>query len=82
MVKTILYIFLCSLQLAAYSRFMKKTTPNIVLLIFFCAFLVCGELKAQVPPPPAPGLPIDGGLMLLLISGVVLGVSKIKGGQN
>ena len=65
---------------------MKKITPNIVFLIFFCAFFVCGELNAQVtpgdPPPPPPGTPIDGGLILLFISGVVLGVSKIQGRKD
>ena len=79
MVNTNNVYFLCSLQLASYSRFMKKVDPNIVLIIFFCAFFVGGELNAQ---PPAPGLPIDGGLMLLFIAGFVLGVSKIKDGQN
>ena len=65
---------------------MKKITLNIVFLIFFCAFFVCGELIAQgtpgnTPPPPV-GLPIDGGLILLFISGVVLGVSKIQGRKD
>lgn len=29
-------------------------------------------------PPPGPGLPIDGGLSLLLASGVVYGIYAIK----
>lgn len=30
------------------------------------------------PPPPQPGLPIDGGIWLLLISGLIYGVYKIR----
>lgn len=30
------------------------------------------------PPPPPPGLPIDGGLLFLFISGIILGVKKLK----
>jgi len=29
-------------------------------------------------PPPPPGLPIDGGLSLLLISGVAYGIFELK----
>ncbi|MDF1517565.1 MAG: hypothetical protein P1P79_06435 [Lutibacter sp.] len=29
-------------------------------------------------PPPPPGLPIDGGLSLLLASGVVYGIYSLK----
>ena len=30
------------------------------------------------PPPPQPGLPIDGGLSYLFIAGIAYGVYKIK----
>ncbi|MDT0553169.1 PID-CTERM protein-sorting domain-containing protein [Urechidicola vernalis] len=45
-------------------------------------FLVwSAEMFAQGPPPPPPppvGLPIDGGLIFLLVSGLLFGVSKIR----
>ena len=63
---------------------MKKITSYIVLLIFISAFLTSGELYAGSPsgpdtPPPPVGLPIDGGVFLLLISGLLMGVFNIKG---
>lgn len=33
---------------------------------------------ANAPVPPPPGLPIDGGLSLLLASGVVYGIYALK----
>jgi len=30
------------------------------------------------PPPPPPGLPIDGGLSLLLVSGVAYGIYTLN----
>tara|TARA_B110000208_G_scaffold132743_1_gene160761 strand:+ start:171 stop:293 length:123 start_codon:yes stop_codon:yes gene_type:complete len=30
------------------------------------------------PPPPPPGLPIEVGLLFLLIAGIVYGVKKLK----
>jgi len=34
--------------------------------------------NAGGPPPPPPGLPIDGGLSLLLVSGVAYGIYELK----
>ena len=31
-----------------------------------------------IPPPPPPGLPIDGGLWMLLVGGICYGIKKIK----
>jgi len=46
---------------------------------FFLLLLFPLILIAQGPPPPTPpGLPIDGGLLFLLIAGVAYGVKKIK----
>lgn len=47
--------------------------------------LVCSLAYANDPPnpsgndaPPGPGLPIDGGLTYLLISGIAYGVYELK----
>jgi hypothetical protein len=46
---------------------------------FFLLLLFPLIMIAQGPPPPTPpGLPIDGGLLFLLIAGVAYGVKKIK----
>jgi hypothetical protein len=29
-------------------------------------------------PPPPPGAPIDGGILLLFVTGVIYGVKKLK----
>jgi len=34
------------------------------------------------PPPPQPGLPIDGGLLILLLVGVLFGVYIIYKSQQ
>ena len=54
----------------------KKTVTSIlfVLISFVCS--------AQMPPPPQPppgpvGLPIDSGLVVLLLAGIVFGIYKI-----
>ncbi len=47
---------------------------------FFLLLLFPLIMIAQGPPPPPtpPGLPIDGGLLFLLIAGAAYGVKKIK----
>ncbi|WP_341221608.1 PID-CTERM protein-sorting domain-containing protein [Polaribacter atrinae] len=37
-----------------------------------------GPPPAPAGPPPPPGLPIDGGLLFLVISGIIYGVKKVK----
>jgi len=64
----------------------------ITLIMFIALFLVSSNVMTQgnptpcpdgsAPPcgnpPPPPGLPIDGGLGLLLVLGVGYGIKKIK----
>ncbi|WP_372766293.1 PID-CTERM protein-sorting domain-containing protein [Lutibacter sp.] len=67
---------------------MKKKRINIFLLSFcFMLISVVAYSKkppyppknaAAGPPPPPPGLPIDGGLSLLLVSGVAYGIYELK----
>ncbi|WP_457617330.1 PID-CTERM protein-sorting domain-containing protein [Lutibacter sp.] len=52
-------------------------------LLSFLLVLSCAVTFAQITPPPPgppppPGLPIDGGLVYLLLSGIAFGVFKIK----
>ena len=52
----------------------------------FCLILACSAIFAQkrgdvpVPGTPVepPGLPIDGGISLLLISGVAFGIYELR----
>ena len=54
----------------------KKILVTLSLVLFF----VCAISGQIVPPPipPPPGLPIDGGLLFLLASGLFYGIRKIK----
>ena len=57
--------------------------PQIVkILVSFVVFFVCTVTWGkQVPPPPQrtplPGLPIDGGLIYLVLLGIVLGLYSL-----
>ena len=53
---------------------MKKLASLLLLLLFPLIMIAQGP----PPPPTPPGLPIDGGLLFLLIAGVAYGVKKIK----
>ena len=57
---------------------------NALFSIFFCIFLIISPLLifAGGPPPPPPkskkpGIPIDGGISLLLAAGIAYGGKKI-----
>ena len=64
----------------------KKTVKVLMLCFSFMLFsLAAYSQKGPVPPQPKPedttpppGLPIDGGLSLLLASGVVYGIYSLK----
>ena len=58
-----------------------------VFVLCFCFMLIGLGAYAEIPPTPEeggappptpPGLPIDGGLSLLLISGVAYGIFELK----
>lgn len=60
---------------------MKKLASLLLLLLFPLIMIAQGTgLPGPGPPPPPtpPGLPIDGGLLFLLIAGIVYGVKKLK----
>ncbi|WP_460190278.1 PID-CTERM protein-sorting domain-containing protein [Urechidicola sp. KH5] len=57
---------------------MNKSLKRLFLTLVLVT--VSQSFFAQVAPPPPPpvGLPIDGGILFLVISGLVYGVCKIK----
>jgi hypothetical protein len=61
---------------------MNRKKVKILMLCF--GFMLIGFVsyaEKPLPPPqyaPPPGLPIDGGLSLLLASGVVYGIYSLK----
>ncbi|MDO9038610.1 MAG: hypothetical protein Q7U59_09720 [Lutibacter sp.] len=65
---------------------MNRKKVKIILLCFsFMLFTLAAYSKPKPPkpeeggaPPPPPGLPIDGGLSLLLVSGVAYGIYTLK----
>jgi hypothetical protein len=59
---------------------MIKGIKYIVVIAILFTSIVNGQIIAPppIPPPPPPGLPIDGGLFILLASGVLYGIKKSK----
>ncbi|MFT7497927.1 MAG: hypothetical protein ACI8QP_000508 [Porticoccaceae bacterium] len=59
---------------------MKKIPFSLSVLVFTLFLLTSVETFSQGPPiPPPPGLvPIDGGILLLLTSGLIYGISKLR----
>jgi len=53
---------------------MKKFTLILFLFILFPLFYQVAI--AQPPPPPPQNIPIDGGLLFLLIAGAIYGGKK------
>lgn len=46
--------------------------------LFLTLILIACVSTAHAQPPPPVGLPIDGGIIFLIISGLVYGVLKIR----
>ncbi|WP_288954696.1 PID-CTERM protein-sorting domain-containing protein [uncultured Polaribacter sp.] len=47
-------------------------------MLIFTSVMSSQVVPPPVPPPPPPGLPIDGGIALLLFSGILYGYRKLK----
>lgn len=64
----------------------RKLVKVFVLCFSFMLIVTMAYAKKKGPPepelanapPPPPGLPIDGGLSLLLVSGVAYGIYALK----
>ena len=54
---------------------MRKIVAIVLLLLFPLITIAQGGPPA---PPPPPGLPIDSGIVYLLLLGVAFGISKVK----
>jgi hypothetical protein len=52
----------------------KKNTAIILLIM---VLLISQTAYSQLPPPP-PGIPIDGGIFVLLSAAIIYGVTKIR----
>jgi len=56
---------------------MRKIVAIVLLLLFPLITMAQGP-PSPAPPPPPPGLPIDSGIVYLLLLGVAYGISKVK----
>lgn len=56
---------------------MRKIVALVLLLLFPLITMAQGP-PAPAPPPPPPGLPIDSGIVYLLLLGVAFGIRKVK----
>ncbi len=56
---------------------MRKIVAVILLLLFPLITMAQGP-PPPVPPPPPPGLPVDSGIVYLLLLGVAFGIRKVK----
>jgi hypothetical protein len=54
---------------------MRKIVTLVLLLLFPLITMAQGP---PPPPPPPPGLPIDSGIVYLLLLGVAYGIRKVK----
>ena len=58
---------------------MKSKIKILLVTAVLCTTYTFGQVvPPPIPPPPPPGLTIDGGLLFLFISGIILGIKKLK----
>ncbi len=60
---------------------MKRKSINFLLIALF--LLISNSGFSQIVPPapnqrPGPGLPIDGGVVVLLVAGAAYGIKKLR----
>ena len=62
---------------------MKKQLLTLIFMMILLISPLFMELaSAQPPPPPPQDIPLDGGLTLLIASGIAYGVRKLYKGQK
>lgn len=55
---------------------MKRRLDKFIIVV--AAIMISNVVAAQPGPPPPVGLPIDGGVTFLIVSGLVFAVSKLR----
>ena len=55
-----------------------KSMSRLFLFVFVVFPTVKIFAQGPPPPPPPPGLPVDSGLVLLLVGAVTYGVKKLR----
>ncbi len=53
-----------------------RNGKNYLTIFILLVQVVAMATPPSPEPPPPPGLPIEGGLLFLLVSGLIYGVSK------
>ena len=60
----------------------KKIFASILFVLISCVTLAQTGGPPPPAPPPPPGLPIDGGIYILLSLGILYGVRKLQKAIN
>lgn len=60
-------------------NFLKKISLSAIFIVFsvISAFAQCGPMMADPCPPGSTEIPIDGGVLGLLVAGGIYGAKKI-----
>ncbi len=61
---------------------MKLINKYSLILFIGCLFFANSVLAGGPPIPPDPGVPIDGGLTLLIAAGAGYGIKKLRKHQQ
>ena len=56
----------------------NKRNLTLILVVLTTTFTFGQAVPPPIPPPPPPGLPIDSGIIYLLLAGIALGIKKIR----
>ena len=56
----------------------KERNLILILVVFITTFTFGQAVPPPIPPPPPPGLPIDSGIIYLLLAGIALGIKKLR----
>ena len=56
----------------------RKITLTVLLVVLLTTYTFGQAVPPPIPPPPPPGLPIDSGIIYLLLAGIALGVKKLR----
>lgn len=57
---------------------MKKNYITAITSLLAVTVASAQVVPPPIPPPPPPGLPIDGGIALLISAGIAYGYKKLR----